>query len=63
MSTQVGRRTRHDDLMTDPGRDLVIASGAAVRLRCLVGMYVLDVDVVDIVEVLHRTPRAVPSPS
>jgi hypothetical protein len=43
---QIGRRAGHDDFVPDAGPDLVVASGAAVELRCLVGMHMLNVDVV-----------------
>jgi hypothetical protein len=43
---QVGRRARYDDLVPDAGRDLVVAPRAPIRLRCLVRVHVLDVDIV-----------------
>lgn len=66
VATQVRRVARHDDLVTDSGRDLVIASGTAIRLRCLVGVDVLHVDVVGVGQPMFFPQRwftAFPSPT
>lgn len=44
MTPFLGRVARHHDLVTEPGRDLVVAAGAAVRLHRLVGVHVADLD-------------------
>jgi hypothetical protein len=40
----LGRVRRHHDLVTEPGRDLVVAAGAAVRLDRLVRVHVAHLD-------------------
>lgn len=44
MPAEFGGGYRDDDLVARPGEDLVVASGAAVRLRRLVGLDVADID-------------------
>jgi hypothetical protein len=46
MPSKVGGVARYDDFVAFTRADLVIASRAAVRLRCLVRLHVGDVDVV-----------------
>jgi hypothetical protein len=44
VAAQIGRGEGHDHLVSGPGPDLVIASGAPVRLRGLVRLHVPHFD-------------------
>lgn len=52
MAALAGIGAGHDDLVALTGTDLVIAAGAAVRLHCLIGLHVLDVERVGIVDLV-----------
>jgi hypothetical protein len=59
----LGRVARHHDLVTEPGRDLVVAPGTPVGLHCLVGLHVTDLDrpVGHVGAVHHLRVRAQPN--
>jgi len=54
VAAQIGRVEGHDHYVADPAGDLVVATGARVRLVRLIGLDAPDLDAVDAVVVGPR---------